>query len=392
MDLLFVTEARFYETSDKRIFGDFAFNEAMWSRYLEVFDRLVIMARLEEVRAIPNDKAEINNDKISFISIPYFVGPVQFILKLGAIKTAFSSTFPSHSAHAFIFRVPGFLGHFAAGECVSRRFKYAVEVVGDPAEVFEQGSFRHPLRFFFRWMFIRFLKWDVRKADWVLYVTKNTLQKKYPADTKAFKTFASNVSLPSILSSQSPKEYREKKTYQLLSVGTLEQMYKGPDILLRAIQLINSKSLNYSCQLIWLGDGKYLSDMVELSVQLGISDCVSFKGNVSSDIVFQYMKAADMYVHAARTEGLPRVIVEAMASGLPCVSSRVGGIPELLNEEVLVEKNNPELLAERIIELLSDSKKYNSASIRNLDKAADYRPEILAHRRRLFYKKIAREN
>jgi glycosyltransferase involved in cell wall biosynthesis len=87
----------------------------------------------------------------------------------------------------------------------------------------------------------------------------------------------------------------------------------------------------------------------------------------------------------SRAEGLPRVIVEAMARALPCIASNVGGIPELLAAEDLVAPNNPQVLAAKIAEVLGDNARLSRMSARNLEKSQQFRPEILERRRTEFY-------
>jgi glycosyltransferase involved in cell wall biosynthesis len=88
----------------------------------------------------------------------------------------------------------------------------------------------------------------------------------------------------------------------------------------------------------------------------------------------------------SRTEGLPRVIVEAMARALPCVASNVGGIPELLHPEDMVASNDPGALAAKIKQVLTSPARLNEMSIRNLAKAQEFRPHVLEERRTRFYR------
>jgi glycosyltransferase involved in cell wall biosynthesis len=78
-------------------------------------------------------------------------------------------------------------------------------------------------------------------------------------------------------------------------------------------------------------------------------------------------------------------MVEAMARALPCIGTRVGGIPELLEEEDLVPPGDPIRLAGKIAEVLNSGTRLAAMSKGNLAKAAEYRDDWLAPRRNDFY-------
>ena len=74
------------------------------------------------------------------------------------------------------------------------------------------------------------------------------------------------------------------------------------------------------------------------------------------DEVAKRLRGADLYVHATRADNHPLAVLEALASGVPVIASRVGGIPEQLSEEtcVLVEPGHPQSLAAAVSQLLDD--------------------------------------
>lgn len=78
-------------------------------------------------------------------------------------------------------------------------------------------------------------------------------------------------------------------------------------------------------------------------------------------------------------------MIEAMARGLPCIGSTAGGIPELLPAEDLVPPGNAEALVQKIQEVLSNPQRMSEMSARNLQRAQDYRSDILERRRYDFY-------
>ena len=97
---------------------------------------------------------------------------------------------------------------------------------------------------------------------------------------------------------------------------------------------------------------------------------------------------SDILIFPTIGEGLPRTVIEAMAVGLPCLSTAVNGIPELLDEEFLVGQQDVVGFAKKTIELLADEKNYRNASQKNVLKAAEYEHSLLQQRRNEFYLKL----
>jgi glycosyltransferase involved in cell wall biosynthesis len=108
----------------------------------------------------------------------------------------------------------------------------------------------------------------------------------------------------------------------LLFVGNLVDS-KGCEILLRAFA-----GLRDGASLFVIGDGPLKEDLNELGKHLGISQNVVFLGQVSPDMLALYYNAADVFVLPSFVEGNSVALLEAMASGIPAVVTRVGGNPE----------------------------------------------------------------
>ena len=114
-----------------------------------------------------------------------------------------------------------------------------------------------------------------------------------------------------------------------------------------------------------------------------------FAGFVSAGAqVRHHLDAADLFVLPSRAEGLPKAVLEAMARGLPCVGSTVGGMPELLPPEDLVPPGDADALATRLEEVLRDEHRMVAMSARNLDRARRYAVERLRPRRDAFYRAV----
>jgi glycosyltransferase involved in cell wall biosynthesis len=145
----------------------------------------------------------------------------------------------------------------------------------------------------------------------------------------------------------------KEKIYSLLFVGRLEKA-KGVDIFLRAVQII-SENYKRDLRVAIVGGGNLEKETKSLAKDLRVAKMIEFLG-VRNDVA-ELMKKSKVFILPSRWEGLPIVLLEAMANGIPVVSTPVGGIPELLKngkDSILVEPDNPKALAEAILKLLQN--------------------------------------
>lgn len=134
------------------------------------------------------------------------------------------------------------------------------------------------------------------------------------------------------------------------SVGRLSYQ-KGFDILIQACSLLPKHAID----LILIGQGAQEAALRQQVSRLGLEQCIHFVG-YRHDIP-HLLGALDLYVHAARWEGMPNALMEAMAAGCPIVASAVDGVCELIEDGIqgwLVPPENPERLAQAIQAALSD--------------------------------------
>lgn len=362
-------------------------NVLLWERYLRVFDHLTILARIEEVEKEIDEKFLVSHHKVKFIALPYFVGPKGFIKNYFKINKILAANIQED--HAYICRLPNIFGSILIKHLRRKKIPYVIELVGDPWDLYTSGTLKNSMNTVFR-IFNKYrsffsLRKDVRNAKGVIYVTESALQRRYPPNKKATTTHASNVVLKN-------EVFREKAlnltslpdVLRILSVGSLEQLYKSPDIVLKAISEL--KTFGYKIHLTWLGDGSYRESLIQMAKDLNIDLEVSFRGNVSTEEVLSELERSHLYLHVSRTEGLPRAVIEAMAKGLPCIGTKVGGIPELLDEEALINKNNIEQLVLKMKYFFQNIEVLNKQAKQNLQKAKTFEYKILEERREKVYK------
>jgi glycosyltransferase involved in cell wall biosynthesis len=143
---------------------------------------------------------------------------------------------------------------------------------------------------------------------------------------------------------------------EIVCVGRLVAS-KGQMLLLQAI--LNLIQKGHHIRLTLVGDGPSRGLLQKFAKSNGIVDAVHFAGPCAHEETQAYLAQADIFVLPSLAEGLPVALMEAMASQLPCVSTYVGGIPELITNEVdglLVASSSISKLTEALDLLASDPK------------------------------------
>lgn len=384
MKVAIALEARFERTPDGAIWTLVGFAYSFWKRYLEVFNRVCVVARVRDVSHVPSDWQRADGEGVSFFPMPYYIGPWQYLLKAWAVQQAAQSSVGPMDA--VILRVPGTIAGCIQPMLVQTGHPYAVEVVGDPYDVFAPGSIKSPLRPFFRWYSPRQLRYQCREALAAAYVTQDALQKRYPCPN--FSIGVSDVELGEETFVSQPRYYQEKMApLTLIFVGTMAELYKAPDVLINAVAVCVREGLNL--EVVLVGDGQYRRELEALVQKLGLDKRVRFLGQLpSGDAVRSRLDQADFFILPSHQEGLPRAMIEAMARALPCIGSTVGGIPELLPLEDMVPPGNVTALATKIRQVITDPERMARMSARNLQTATKYRDEIIQKQRIEFYRYV----
>jgi colanic acid/amylovoran biosynthesis glycosyltransferase len=164
----------------------------------------------------------------------------------------------------------------------------------------------------------------------------------------------------------SPRPFRASPApFQLLCVGRLVAA-KGQRILIQAVELLLKAGHNLQLHLV--GDGPDRASLEALVAHRGLSAAVSFAGIVNQENIRAFYQDADAFAIASFAEGIPVVLMEAMAMEIPCVATRITGIPELIEDGadgLLVSPSDVDGMAAAIARLIG------SAEIReSLGKAA----------------------
>jgi L-malate glycosyltransferase len=382
MKVIIPLEHRFNRTPDGRVWTQTTFAYSFWLRYLEVFDQVCVVARVQDVANVPADWQLASGELVDFTAVPCYIGAWQYLLKASQIRQIVQNSVGHRDA--VILRVPSRMASELQPWLRRNNHPFAVEVVADPFDAFAPSSMNHPLRPFLRWFSPRDLRRDCANAIAAMYVTKFALQQRYPCPN--FSSGISDVVLPEESIVDTPR-IRKQDPVILICVGTMSQLYKAQDVLIKAVAICIKTGLDL--KLLMVGDGQYRAELTDLAAAENIGDRVSFLGQIAAGAEVQnQLDQADLFVLPSHQEGLPRAMVEAMARALPCLGSNVGGIPELLPPEDLVPPGDVDLLAAKIREIVTNPKRMAQMSARNLAKAKEYQDEVLQAQRTDFYRYV----
>jgi glycosyltransferase involved in cell wall biosynthesis len=385
MTLVLTLESRFQRTPDGAVWSPYL-TRGLWDRYLEVFDRLRILARIEETPSPPHDAHLVSGSRVAFQPVPHYHGPVAYLRHIWQVERAAREAVGPDDA--VIMRIASQLAGHLEPRLRQRGHPYGVEVVGDPHDVFAPGVVDHPLRPALRWHFSRQVRRQCEGAVAAAYVTRQTLQRRYPPGPGTFGIGCSDVELDEdAFRRPRPTNGAGERRTQIVAVGSLDQLYKGPDVLLDALVTLTQNGLDLG--LTWIGGGRFQAALAERVTACGLGDRVRFLGQVpAGEAVRAELDATDLFVLPSRTEGLPRALLEAMARGLPCVGTAVGGIPELLPAADLVPPGDPVALAAKLHEVVGDVGRMNQMAARNYETAREYRTSLLREHRLRFYRAL----
>ncbi len=376
MKLLFVHDVKAEIYNDEVYARSYGYD--IWKeRYLPNFSKIKVCFRTKKT----NKNLKGISDRSSGPSVEFdkrigmFKGPEVFLST--RIKKIIRDNIKDNEG--VIVRLDSFLGLQTILECRRLNKPYMIELVGCAWDSF----WNHGLsgKVLAPYLFLRTKK-EVKRAPFVVYVTSEFLQKRYP--TKGINTNISNVKLnkqkPEDLVNRLEKISNCDKKIVLGTAANVDIRYKGQQFVIEALGILKEKGFtNFEYQILGAGDQTFLLSMAK---KFNVQDQVKMLGSFPHEKVFEWLKQdLDVYIQPSLQEGLPRSVIEAMSVGLPCIGSDVAGIPELLDSSWVFsrKKNKGKEIAELLTKITK--KDLEKQAIRNFKEAEKYDYSYLLEKR-----------
>lgn len=379
-NILFIHSHIFLE-NNKQYYSDGKLKYQSWKRYLNHCENLTVLGRVKPIKKSEIDKYDLSSGN----NVTHYSMPNLSSIKRFKVLKEVKQIIKEHilKSELIVVRLPSEYGNIAIEQAKKFNVPYIVEVVGDVYLSYKNHG--HPLAKLLAPYMAKKTKAVIKDSEYVLYVTEKYLQGMYPSKSLRISTACSNVMIDNdIYHLENKASFNKHFTIGL--IGSYKARYKGIEDALKAIGLLKEKGI--VCEFKILGNGEK-EDLQLLAKELNILEQITFDGTVPAGLpVWNWLKSLDLYIQPSHTEGLPRALIEAMACGLPCIASNVGGIPELLVEEDMHSPKDYKRLAELIEEFVLDEHRRNERSIRNIEHSKKYANTFLEKRRYEFFNSV----
>ncbi len=377
MDLLVTVERRYVEYN-----GDYYVkgieDDLFFSRYKDDFDHIVVLARVNKVTALPGGYKKLVDEQLTVE--PLYTKSIGVFKLKGIFKII-----RKYSDSKFIIRTPGILSYFFSIYCLILKKSFSLEVVTNPYQEAINATSNIIVNKILAYILPNIFRLQLKKCRFASFVTKKEIQEKYLTKyeirSEKFNSYYSSINLSSGFYNKKYSLPKENKVV-LLFVGVLDRDFKGLDIFISIISKLPCKYKG-----IVVGDGELLTYYKQLASDLSVLDRIDFRGYVSCEVEKRAIySSSDFFVLTSRREGLPRVVIEAMANSLPCICTDVSGVRELISHELIFPIDDVIAGCELIMSF--DDNAYEFHSNNNYIKSLDFSLDNIIPKRRKYYHKI----
>lgn len=363
-----MTDQRFYANDRGTLFTRGGLCFELLRGYSDRFPTTVFARVFREGLPVKAGEQFPLHDGLKVTAIPSWSG-LSVMLAMPTLRHFFDMRMRGFSAA--VLRVTGQAAIAAYPSCIRHGIPYVVHRIGEPRNQHELGTkLGHSL--VARTIAEMALAWaDIHEARMARSAVFNTAV----SPTLAKRVYGTNFAIAdTCIDSVDTTLGRPgmSQPARLLFVGRLVGV-KNPHAVLRAGAI-----LQRSCpvEIRIVGDGPLEAALRKEAEELGISNITAFAGHIyERDVLNAEYGKADVMILPSHSEGLPLVIIEAMAHGVPVLATDIGGIPDIVKDGVngfLLKDASPEGIAARVTTLLNDQPFYHELSVSALKTACEY--------------------
>ena len=221
----------------------------------------------------------------------------------------------------------------------------------------------------------KFWKWFMVKFAGgrnVMLATGGSLEPPTPLNANVKWIFSTSLTEEELRICETRRSYDPKKGARLV-IACRQEKEKGTGRVIESLPLILEKIPNTTLDVI--GDGGALADFKQLAARMNLSDSITFHGKLNHPSVISILQQADLFCYpTSASEGFPKAVLEALACGLPVVTTRVSVLPQLINQGcgALLQDLSPQTIAQSVCGVLSDAERYQEMSGMAIETARQY--------------------
>ena len=383
MKLLLTIDSHVYKTPDNRYWCNGITDYNFLKRYLDTFDSIKVFARVKNIAENElGEKVLLSGKNVEICSLPFCRRFKEYIVSFNRYNKTIKHEV--NDVDCAILRLPSIISLFTYFVYIKTKKPFAIELVAD----IDTGTFSI-INLILKIM----IKKICKKANGVSYVTKQYLQNIYPCkallDSKSL-SFTENYSSICLENSffGKPKSFVGKRKFTIVHTSNKSNTtIKGQDVLIKAVGLLVQEG--FDIHIKFIGDSEIKNYYFDVARQYNIETRIEFTGLLSSKKkIKENLQSGDFFVLPTKMEGLPRSIIEAMANGLPVISTNIAGIPELINHKYLCDPNDIQGFAKNIKFFIENPLIAEEESKNNIEIAKEYTEDKLQIRRIRFYSQL----
>lgn len=394
MKIAVVCDAHIFRTKNGEYWCSTVYSYNFFRRFLTVFDTVRVVARVKDCEFPADGKyLRVDGPGVEIHPVFFFQRPKQFLPNIGKVRRSLKGF--EQGCDVILYRMPSTTAQVAYDMTRKAPQPKGIEVVYNLHDEMVDNTLSLP-RKMIGWLNHKWVRRACRdrNVNGVSYVTKTILQGFYPSyarlhgpDEAHFENYYSTIQYqPDSIGTE--KKYVGKRHWLITHVVIhIQNKTRGHETLIRALKRVRDQG--YDMEIEFIGEGPLVQEFQTLAASLGVADYVHFIGLLPSAAdVNEHLRNSDLFVYPTHFGGLPRVLIEAMGAGLPCISTPIAGIPEMLNEADLISADDDAALAKRLVEFANDPQYLEEQSKRSIRVAAEYTNDKLQKRRDEFYGRL----